>query len=48
LKEAANTGPAQGKVAELDVMLPEYYELRGYDKSGSMTDEVRQKFGLPA
>jgi len=48
LKESANSGPAQGRVAELDVMLPEYYELRGYDRSGAMTDATRQKFGLPA
>jgi aldehyde:ferredoxin oxidoreductase len=48
LKESANVGPAQGKVNELDVMLPEYYQLRGYSADGAMTDETRQKFGLPA
>jgi len=48
LKEAANSGPAQGRVSELDTMLPEYYELRGYDASGAMTDATRSKFGLPA
>ena len=48
LKESANSGPAQGKVSELDVMLPEYYQLRGYSADGSMTDETRQKFALPS
>ncbi len=48
LKESANSGPAQGKVSELDQMLPEYYQLRGYSADGSMTDETRQRFGLPA
>jgi len=48
LKEAANVGPAQGKVNELDQMLPEYYQLRGYSSDGSMTAETRQKFALPS
>ena len=48
LKEASNSGPAQGKVSELDQMLPEYYQLRGYSADGSMTDETRQKFALPS
>lgn len=47
LKMAANVGPAKGRVAELDQMLPEYYELRGYAPDGSMTDETRQKWALP-
>jgi len=48
LKEAAKTGPAEGKVNGLDVMLPEYYELRGWTKDGQLTAEVREKFALPA
>jgi aldehyde:ferredoxin oxidoreductase len=47
LKEGANVGPAEGKVSELDKMLPEYYQLRGYSADGSMTAETRSKFGLP-
>ncbi len=47
LKEGANVGPAQGKVSELDRMLPEYYQLRGYSADGAMTAETRNKFGLP-
>ena len=48
LKEAAGRGPAKGRVSELDVMLPEYYQLRGYSADGSMTDETRQKWSLPS
>jgi len=48
LKEAAKTGPAEGKVCGLDEMLPEYYSLRGWNKEGELTDEVREKFALPA
>jgi len=48
LKESAVSGPAKGKVTELDQMLPEYYQLRGYSTDGSMTDETRQKWALPS
>ena len=48
LSEGANSGPAKGKVSELDQMLPEYYQLRGYSADGSMTDETRQKWALPS
>ncbi len=47
LTEAANAGPAQGKVNELDKMLPEYYQLRGWTADGTVTSETHQKFGLP-
>ena len=47
LKEGANSGPAKGRVSELDKMLPEYYEARGWSSDGSITDAVRQKFSLP-
>ena len=47
LKEAAKTGPAKGKVAELDKMLPEYYELRGWTPDGSVTPQIRERLGLP-
>lgn len=43
---AANTGPAEGKVNELDVMLPQYYEERGWTADGVPTDETRQRLGL--
>jgi len=48
LNDGANSGPAQGRVSELDKMLPEYYELRGWSTDGMMTDETRRKFSLPA
>ncbi|MFK7995013.1 MAG: aldehyde ferredoxin oxidoreductase family protein [Granulosicoccus sp.] len=48
LKDSANSGPAKGRVSELDQMLPEYYQLRGYSADGSMTDETRQKWALPS
>ena len=47
MKEAAKTGPAKGKVSGLDVMLPEYYQLRGWTKDGQLTDKVRKQFALP-
>ncbi|MBV2093979.1 MAG: aldehyde ferredoxin oxidoreductase family protein [Candidatus Thiodiazotropha sp.] len=46
LKEAAKTGPAEGRVNDLDKMLPEYYELRGWSAEGVPTDETRQRLGL--
>jgi aldehyde:ferredoxin oxidoreductase len=46
LKEAANTGPAKGRVNDLDKMLPEYYELRGWSPDGVPTDATRQRLGL--
>ncbi len=47
LGEGANSGPAAGKVNELDKMLPEYYEARGWSADGVVTAETQQKFGLP-
>ena len=46
LKDAANIGPAKGRVNDLDKMLPEYYELRGWTPDGKLTDETRARFGL--
>lgn len=46
LKDAANIGPAEGRVNDLDKMLPEYYELRGWTSEGKLTDETRARFGL--
>jgi aldehyde:ferredoxin oxidoreductase len=48
LKEAAKTGPAKGKVAELGKMLPEYYELRGWTSDGTVTPEIRKRLNLPS
>ncbi len=48
LNEGANSGPAKGRVSELDKMMPEYYELRGWNTDGTLTGDTKQKFGLPA
>jgi len=34
LKEPIKTGPAKGNVNRLGEMLPEYYQLRGWDEKG--------------
>lgn len=46
LKEVANTGPAKGRVCDLDKMLPEYYQLRGWTRDGQITSETRTRLGL--
>ena len=46
LKEAAKTGPAQGLTCGLDQMLPEYYQLRGWDPDGVPTAETSRRLGL--
>jgi aldehyde:ferredoxin oxidoreductase len=46
LKEAAKTGPAKGKVNELGKMLPEYYQVRGWDKSGVPTADTLKRLSL--
>ena len=46
IKEPMPGGPAKGKVVELDKMLPEYYELRGWDKEGVPTPERLKELGL--
>jgi aldehyde:ferredoxin oxidoreductase len=46
LKEAAKVGPAKGHVNELDKMLPEYYQLRGWTQDGRLTAEIRQRLSI--
>ncbi len=46
LKEPAKVGPAKGLVNGLDVMLPEYYAMRGWDTEGRLTDATRTRLGL--
>ena len=46
LKDAAKSGPAEGSVNRLDEMLPEYYELRGWDTAGVPTAETLGRLGL--
>jgi len=42
----AATGPAKGRVNDLDKMLPEYYQVRGWTKEGVPTAETRSRLGL--
>ena len=44
--EPAKTGPAKGLVSKVDEMLPEYYELRGWDAEGKPKPETRERLGL--
>lgn len=46
LKDAAKSGPAEGKVSELGKMLPEYYSLRGWTKDGVPTNETLSRLVL--
>lgn len=46
LKDAAKTGPAEGKVNELGKMLPEYYSLRGWTPDGVPTNETLDRVAL--
>ena len=43
--EGANTGPAEGKVNELQEMLPQYYEVRGWTENGELSDDTRPACG---
>jgi len=47
LHEPLPDGPAKGMVAELDKMLPEFYERRGWDENGWPTPEKLESLGLP-
>lgn len=46
LKEPVKSGPAKGRVVELEKMLPEYYELRGWDSKGIPTEEKLKELEL--
>jgi aldehyde:ferredoxin oxidoreductase len=46
LTEAAKTGPAKGLTNHLEKMLPEYYQLRGWDDKGRLKPETRTRLGL--
>ena len=46
LREPLPEGPAKGKVCELDVMLNEYYQLRGWSDQGVPTKEKLSELGL--
>jgi aldehyde:ferredoxin oxidoreductase len=44
--EPAKVGPAKGLVSGIEKMLPEYYELRGWDAEGVPKAETTQRLGL--
>lgn len=46
LKEPAPSGAGEGKVCELDKMLPEYYSLRGWNEKGEPTSETLKRLSL--
>lgn len=46
MKDAAKTGPAEGLVAGVDKMLPEYYELRGWTQDGVPTNETLERLAV--
>ncbi len=46
LETPAPAGVAKGRVAELDIMLPEYYSLRGWSDEGQPTPETLERLKL--
>ena len=46
LEEPIPSGPAKGEVNRLGEMLPEYYELRGWEKDGKISEEKKKELGL--
>ena len=46
LNEPANSGPQKGAVTRLDIMMPEYYQVRGWSADGVPTDATRTRLGL--
>ena len=48
LREALTGGPAAGKVVELDVMLEDYYNERGWDKDGIPSVEKLELLSVSA
>lgn len=46
LHEPLQTGPSKGQVVELDIMLDEYYAVRGWDDEGRPTPAKLQELGI--
>ncbi|UNC91007.1 aldehyde ferredoxin oxidoreductase family protein [Candidatus Contubernalis alkaliaceticus] len=46
LEDPMPEGPSKGNVHQLDKLLPEYYELRGWGKDGVPTAERKNELGL--
>ncbi len=47
LKDPAPAGFGKGNVVELDVLIPRYYELRGWDGAGVPTVDKLGELGIP-
>lgn len=47
LMMALETGPTEGSVPDMDRMLAEFYELRGFNADGVPENEVLKNVGLP-
>jgi len=41
-----HTGPSQGSVPDMDLMLKEFYELRGFNDDGVPKKEILENLGL--
>ncbi len=39
-------GPQKGATVRLDVLIPEYYKVRGWDENGKPTEDKKQELGL--
>ncbi len=46
LKEPMPEGPAKGRVSQLETMLPQYYEIRGWTPDGVPTPDKLKALGL--
>ncbi|MBQ0041457.1 MAG: aldehyde ferredoxin oxidoreductase family protein [Clostridiales bacterium] len=46
LRETLPEGPAKGKVSELETMLKEYYEVRGWNADGTVPETKYQELGM--
>jgi aldehyde:ferredoxin oxidoreductase len=47
LRESHTEGPLEGQVSELEPMLDEYYDVRGWDKNtGRPTRKTLERLGL--
>ncbi len=46
LKDPLPDGPQKGATVRLDILIPEYYKVRGWNENGIPTDEKRKELGL--
>lgn len=46
VSEDMNDQTGKGKVSELETMLPEYYELRGWTDDGVIPKQLRDRLGI--